>query len=346
MQNDTELFDVHALCVTSDATLLDAITVLNDVGRGIVLVYTGEMKLVGTITDADIRKGLAANVTLASPVGAVMSTNPTTIDPSVNRHDLLNEFKRTKLRALPEVDIDGRIVGCSFIETVIEVQTTHPTLMIMAGGFGKRLGGLTKDMPKPLLEVRGKPMLQHIIEMAHSEGLDDIVISTYHMGDMIQDYFGDGSQFGVNITYVEETKPLGTGGSFGLLEDVAGPIIVTNADIMSKVGYRQLLEFHLTHDAAATMAVREYEIQNPFGVVLNDGIKLIGLDEKPIWRTNINAGIYVLNAALRRFVNDDEPIGMPDLIERARCAGEVVTIYPLYENWTDLGSEAEYSLHR
>jgi NDP-sugar pyrophosphorylase family protein len=189
-------------------------------------------------------------------------------------------------------------------------------------------------------------MIQHIIEMAASEGFSDIVISTHHKAEIIEEFCGDGGRFGVGIRYIREGKPLGTGGSFGLLSDVSGSVVVTNADIMTTIGYRQMLDYHLEQKAVATVAVREHHIPNPFGVVLSDGVMFTGFEEKPIWRCNINAGIYVLSSSLRKFILPNEHTDMPDVIDRARKAGEVVTIYPLHENWSDLGSEAEYLKHK
>ena len=258
----------------------------------------------------------------------------------------MNEFVRTSLRALPEVDDDGCVVGCFFREDFTDIKVSADTLMIMAGGFGTRMGDLTQAKPKPLLEVRGKPMIQHIIEMAVAEKFDQIVISTHYLSHMIEEFCGDGTKFGASVSYIKEPKPLGTGGSFGLLKNISGPVVVTNSDIMSTSGYRQLLEFHNAHHAAATMAVREHDIQNPFGVVLNDGVHITGFEEKPTWKTNINAGIYVLESRLCRLLYRGEVITMPEVFERIRQAGERTLVYPLYEHWTDLGSEAEYDRYK
>jgi len=220
------------------------------------------------------------------------------------------------------------------------------TLLIMAGGMGKRMGELTREMPKPLLNVRGKPMIQHILDMAVSEGFKNIFISTYYKSELIEEFCGDGSKFGANITILRESKPLGTGGSFSLIPFTEGPIVVTNADIMSAVGYRRLLDYHLAHDAFATIAVREHVVQHQFGVIRHDGIKLTGFDEKPIWKTNISAGIYVLDARMRDYIAPKSYTDMPEIIERARASNKSVIIFPLHEMWSDLGSESDYLAHK
>ena len=326
--------------------MMDAIEVLNRSGHGIVLVCQDKSNLLGTITDADIRKALANKKSFQANVVDVMHANPAVVRRNAPKHFILNEFVRTSLRALPEVDDDGCVVGCFFREDFTDIKVSADTLMIMAGGFGTRMGDLTQAKPKPLLEVRGKPMIQHIIEMAVAEKFDQIVISTHYLSHMIEEFCGDGTKFGASVSYIKEPKPLGTGGSFGLLKNISGPVVVTNSDIMSTSGYRQLLEFHNAHHAAATMAVREHDIQNPFGVVLNDGVHITGFEEKPTWKTNINAGIYVLESRLCRLLYRGEVITMPEVFERIRQAGERTLVYPLYEHWTDLGSEAEYDRYK
>jgi dTDP-glucose pyrophosphorylase len=340
------MIDIKKICIGPQATMMDAIESLNRSGHGIVLVCQDNSNLLGTITDADIRKALANKKSFKANVVDVMHASPAVVQRSAPKKFVLNEFVRTSLRALPEVDDDGCVVGCFFREDFTDLKVSADTLMIMAGGFGTRMGDLTQAKPKPLLEVRGKPMIQHIIEMAVAEKFDQIVISTHYLSHMIEDFCGDGTKFGTRISYIKEPKPLGTGGSFGLLENISGPVVVTNSDIMSTIGYRQLLEFHSTHHAAATMAVREHHIQNPFGVVLNDGVHLTGFEEKPIWKTNINAGIYVLDSSLCRLLDKDEVITMPEVFDRIRQAGERTLVYPLYEHWTDLGSEAEYDRYK
>ena len=322
--------------------MMDAIESLNNSGSAIVLICNNDNLLAGTITDADIRRALANQKMFDTSVTDVMHSSPSVVGEDASNDVILDEFIRTGLRALPAVDKSGHVVDCHFREDFSDLRVAADTIMIMAGGFGTRMGDLTKETPKPMLDVRGKPMIQHIIEMAASEKFQHIVISTHYLSNVIEDHCGDGSRFGVKISYIKEESPLGTGGSFGLLENTVGPVVVTNSDIMSTIGYRQMLEFHRTHNAAATMAVREHQIQNPFGVVLNDGVTLTGFEEKPTWKTNINAGIYVLDASLRRLIAKDEVITMPAVFDRIREAGERTVVYPLYEQWTDLGSEAEY----
>lgn len=338
--------DLKKICLLPTNTVLDAIESLNSSGLGIVLVCSDDMQFLGTVTDGDIRKGLANQLQLGTALTNVMHRKPIIVSEELPRHLLLDHFLRTGLRAIPKIDGAGRVVGCYFIEDFVKSQPEASTLMIMAGGFGRRMGPLTKDLPKPLLKVRGKPMIQHIIEMAAAERFGNIIISVHYKHEMIEKFCGSGHKFGVNIRYIKERTPLGTGGSFGLLSSVNGPVVVTNADIMTNVGYRRMLDYHLTHRAAATLAVREHKIQNPFGVVLNNGVLLEGFEEKPTWTTNVNAGIYVLNPSLMDFIEPNKHTAMPDVIERARKAGHVVTIYPLHENWYDLGTEAEYLKHK
>jgi len=338
--------DLKKLCCLETHSVMDAVNSLNATGRGIVLVCKENKSLLGIVTDSDIRRGLLRGLELQSPIAEVVQIYPQIIEEHQSRQEIINKFVRNGLRAMPEVDKEGKVLNCHFREQYLERKNKASTLMIMAGGFGSRMGDLTKDIPKPLLEVRGKPMIQHIIEAAAAEQFDNIFISTFYKSDLIAEFCGDGEQFGVNIQVIREDHPLGTGGSFGLLDSIQGPVVVTNADIMSSLGYRRLLDYHEMHNAVATISVREHVIQHPFGVVLYDGLELTGFKEKPIWRTNINAGIYVLDAELRKYIPPNEPIDMPDVIEAARQAGGSVMIFPLHETWSDLGSEAEYLEHQ
>ena len=204
------------------------------------------------------------------------------------------------------------------------------------------MGNLTKDKPKPMLKVKNKPMLQHIVEMAVKEGFEKIFISTHYLAEQIHDYFGDGSTFGADINYIFEEKPLGTGGSFARLPVEEGLCLVTNADIISGVGYSKLVDFHRLHGGAATMAVKQHIIQHPFGVVKADGVDLLEFEEKPIWKTNINAGIYVLDMHLKKLIKKNEVIDMPNLIARASKEYKDVKIFPLHESWIDLGDLEAY----
>jgi len=212
------------------------------------------------------------------------------------------------------------------------------TMIIMAGGKGTRLRPHTENCPKPMLPLGGKPMLEHIIERAKAEGFQHFVISIYYLGHMVEDYFGDGSRWDVRIEYLREKSPLGTAGAIGLMTSRPNvPFVVTNGDVITDIHYGELLDFHIRQDAIATMAVRVHEWQHPFGVVQTQGVDIVGFEEKPISRSHINAGIYVLDSDALDIMIDDAYCDMPTLFERLKSKDKRTVAYPMHEPWLDVG---------
>jgi NDP-sugar pyrophosphorylase family protein len=211
-------------------------------------------------------------------------------------------------------------------------------MVIMAGGRGTRLHPYTENCPKPLLEVNGKPILTHIIEGAKNEGISNFLISINYLGEMIQDFFKDGTELGVNIDYIREENPLGTAGALGLIEKRPDQtFLVTNGDLLVDIRYSELIEFHENQDAMGTMAIRAHEWQNPFGVVKTDGIFITDYFEKPKIQSYINAGVYVLDPKVLNKIEPGVRIDMPEIFERMLNANERVIAYPLHEPWRDIG---------
>jgi NDP-sugar pyrophosphorylase family protein len=211
-------------------------------------------------------------------------------------------------------------------------------MVIMAGGMGTRLRPHTESCPKPLLPVAGKPMLEHIIERAKREGFSHFVIAIHYLGNMIEDYFGNGERLGVKIDYLREQYPLGTAGALGLLVPYPdSPFVVTNGDVITDIRYGELLDFHIRHEAAATMAVRVHEWQHPFGVVQTQGVEIVGFEEKPVARSHINAGVYVLEPDALSVLSADAHCDMPTLFERLQAQVKRTVAYPMHEPWLDVG---------
>ena len=211
-------------------------------------------------------------------------------------------------------------------------------MVIMAGGKGPRLHPQTKNCPKPLLPVAGKPILEHIIESAKVEGFSHFILAIHHLGHMIEEYFGDGETFGVRIEYLREESPLGTAGALALLNPLPKiPFIVTNGDVLTDIHYGELLDFHIQHSAKATMAVRVHEWQNPFGVVETQGIEITGYEEKPISRSYINAGVYVIEPSVISSITKSAPIDMPTLFKSIQEQKMRAVAYPIHERWLDVG---------
>jgi dTDP-glucose pyrophosphorylase len=320
----------------------DTIGNLNESGLQIVLVVTTEGTLVGTITDGDIRRGMLRGLDLSSPIDSIVYREALVVPPKLARTTVLGLMQANEIHALPVVDETRRVVGLHVLTELLTPAKRSNLMVIMAGGKGTRLRPDTENCPKPLLPVRGKPMLEHIIERAKADGFERFALAVHYLGHMIEEYFGDGSRWQVHIEYLREDSPLGTAGAIGLLEPrPEAPFAVSNGDVLTDIRYGELLEFHCRHGAAATMTVRPHEWQHPFGVVRTKGVDITGFDEKPITRTYVNAGIYALQPSVVDCLQVGEHCDMPTLFGRLRERGERTIVYPMHEPWMDVGLPAE-----
>ncbi|MCZ8284209.1 MAG: sugar phosphate nucleotidyltransferase, partial [Bacteroidia bacterium] len=277
------------------ANIQQAILNLDEVAIKIVLVVNESGRLEGTISDGDIRRGLLRGLDMSSPLAEIVHRNALVVPPGLGRDTVLRLMTANKIQQIPIVDDDQRVVGLHLWDEVTTPAARSNLMVIMAGGKGTRLMPHTENCPKPLVPVAGKPMLEHIIERATSEGFNHFVLAIHYLGHMIEDYFGKGDELGVTIDYLREPAPLGTAGALGLLNPRPdAPFVVTNGDVITDIRYGELLDFHSRYTASATMAVSLHEWQHPFGVVQTDGIDIVGFEEKPIARSHINAGVYAL----------------------------------------------------
>jgi dTDP-glucose pyrophosphorylase len=325
-----------------ESTLRQAIACLEESACQIVLVVSADNLLVGTLTDGDIRRGLLRGLDLGSPIESVIHREAIVAPPQMTRDVVLHMMRANLIHALPVVDNARRVVGLHLLNELLTPPQRSNIMVIMAGGKGTRLHPHTENCPKPLLPVGGKPMLEHIIERAKAEGFRHFVISLHYLGHMIEEYFGDGSRWSVQIDYLKEDTPLGTAGALGLLDSPpALPFLVTNGDVLTDIRYGELVEFHSRHGAVATMAVRLHEWQHPFGVVRTKGVDITGLEEKPVSRTHINAGIYVLEPDALQLLNRAEHCDMPTLFNRLREQNLRTIVYPMHEPWLDVGRVAD-----
>jgi len=243
-----------------------------------------------------------------------------------------------KIQQIPVVNEHHHVVGLHLWDEITTPPTRANLMVIMAGGMGTRLRPHTENCPKPLLPVAGKPMLEHIIERAKLEGFSHFVLAIHYLGQMIEDHFGNGEHLGVRIDYLREQSPLGTAGALGLLNPRPdAPFVVTNGDVITDIRYGELLDFHLRHDAAATMAVRVHEWQHPFGVVQTQGVEIVGFEEKPVARSHINAGVYALDPGALSVLSADAHCDMPTLFERLQAQAKRTVAYPMHEPWLDVG---------
>ena len=322
----------------SNASIRDVIRNLNDVAIQIVLVMDDEGRLAGTLCDGDIRRGLLKGLHLDSPIETILFRSPVVVPPSMSRDLVMQLMAANQIHQVPVVDESRRVLGLHLWGELVAPVARENPMVIMAGGKGLRLRPHTENCPKPMLPVAGKPMLERIVEQAKAEGFTRFVLAVHYLGHMIEDYFGNGCRFGVHIDYLREDKPLGTAGALSLLSSRPKlPFVVTNGDVMTDIGYGELLDFHQRYGAAATMAVRVHEWQHPFGVVQMDGVDIVGLEEKPIARTHINAGVYALSPEALDCMQVNDVCGMPSLFERLRVRGARTIAYPMHEPWLDVG---------
>ena len=321
-----------------DASLEKVIENLNFTGLRVVLCVDKGDRFLGTATDGDVRRGLLRGLSMQANIMEIIELNPLVVGPDVDRKTALALMTSHKILQIPIINLEGYVVGLhSWDDLGLASEHAH-AMVIMAGGKGVRLRPFTENCPKPMLHVGGKPMLQHIIERAKTQGFKKFVISVNYLGQMIQDYFKDGSNYGVEITYIQEDKPLGTAGALSLIEHhVNSDFIVTNGDVLADIDYFDLIKFRQKHDASGAMAVRLFEWTNPYGVVRLEGMNIVGFTEKPVVRSHINAGIYALSLAALAHISMHEYCDMPTLFERLREAGHRTVAYPLHEPWLDVG---------
>lgn len=330
------------IVVSQSITISEAINVLNQTGKMFLLVADDDFRLLGNLTDGDLRKGLFKFRDFSAPISKIMNPKPTTVSRDTSQNKILALFQISSIRVLPIVDENNILLGCYFENNFKYPLGLPSEMIIMAGGFGKRMGNLTKDLPKPMLPIDEKPILEHIIAKAKCQGFIKIYIAVHYQAEKIISYFGDGQAFGVNIDYLTELEPLGTGGSIKLLPDGNSPVVVTNADIMSSINFRSIIDFHILTNATATMVTHEHVIQNPFGIVHTNGAFIYGLEEKPIWATTVNAGIYVINRSVCEYVNSNEKIDMTEIIQRLLNDNKTVLQYPTREEIYEIGSAKKY----
>jgi dTDP-glucose pyrophosphorylase len=335
--------DWNRILLAPEDFLDHAIKVLHQGGCRIALVSDKFGILLGTVTDGDIRRALINRLAMESPVRLIMNSNPVTVDEKTTSQEIISLMSDKGLLHIPIVDKYGVLCGLETLQHLIEKSKYDNPVFLMAGGFGARLHPLTKDTPKPLLKVGSKPILEMIIEQFISYGFHNFYISTHFKSEQIRDYFKDGELHNISIKYVHEDTPLGTAGSLGLLPDNLPnlPIIVMNGDLLTKVDFKNLLDFHNENNSKATMCVREYDFQVPYGVVEIENYSIKAIKEKPVHKFFVNAGIYVLNKDLINKVGGKSYLDMTDFLER-ELSNDGVNAFPIHEYWLDIGQIEEY----
>jgi dTDP-glucose pyrophosphorylase/CBS domain-containing protein len=341
-------FDAQRYCITQAASIRDASACIDGNRAKIALVVDEMGRLVDTVTDGDIRRAILAGLELSAPVpqlhaGKLHRTRaPVTAALGTDRSTLLQLMREQRVRQVPLVDVGGRVVDL-VTQSDLEQSGALPVhAVIMAGGYGVRLRPLTNDVPKPMLPVGDRPLLEVIVERLRHAGVRRISILTHYMSDTIMGHFGDGGDFGVEIDYVREDEPLGTAGALTLLKASDDPLLVLNGDILTRTDYAALLDFHREHHAEITVGVREYDFRVPYGVVDVDGVQVTAITEKPVVKYFVNAGIYLLGPDVCRHLPHNQRCDMPTLINARVSAGANVVTFPVHEYWLDIGQIDDY----
>ncbi|EMN47134.1 CBS domain protein [Leptospira interrogans str. L1207] len=330
--------------INSDLSLQDAIKILDKEALRIVLIVDENKKLLGTLTDGDVRRALMQNKGLAISVNEVMSSKPKVAHANWTKERMLLEMEKYELLHLPIVDEQEILVGLETVHGLLEKPKFDNPVFLMAGGFGTRLYPLTNHCPKPMLKVGNKPILELILEGFVTAGFHRFFISTHFMSDVIKNYFENGKRWNVSIEYVHEENPLGTGGALGLLphDQIDQPMFMMNGDLLTNLNYLSLLEFHEKEGGVATVCVREFDYQVPYGVIQSNGHRVVEIVEKPVQRFNVNAGIYLLNPDFVKSVKKGQTIDMPSLIEKELKSSKQINIFPIHEYWLDIGRMEEF----
>ncbi len=347
--------DIAEICIDANALMFEAMSLMNSNRFGVVLAVGEKHELLGVISDGDVRRHLLEGLQLEMPVATLLADKtgskfeqPITARTGQSYANYLELMKQHSISFLPLLDQDKRVVGLVTMEDILaqgdarKAVTTPVQAVVMAGGKGTRLRPLTEDVPKPMLPVGERPLLELIIGQLRDAGIHKVNITTHYKAEQIVDHFGNGSDFGVNLNYVSEDQPLGTAGALSLIEAPTEPLLVINGDILTGVDFQAIVAYHQEHDADMTVAVRKYDLQVPYGVVECDGPDIRTLSEKPVLNFLVNAGIYLLQPNLAELIPNGEYLDMNELITKLLAKGKRLVSYPIIEYWLDIGQLDDY----
>jgi len=331
------------ILLTPTATIKEALKIIDSGAMQIALVIDENEKLLGTLTDGDIRRGLLNNLTLDNCIESIIFRVPTVCHIDDTKEKILDIALSKKLHQIPLVDKNGKLVGIEEVDELLKPQQKTNKVVLMVGGLGTRLRPLTDKIPKPMLKVGNKPILETIILNFKKYGFINIVLCVSYKSEVIEEYFKDGSELGVHIEYVHENKRMGTAGALSLVKkQLNEPFFVMNGDLLTNINFEHMMEYHITNNSMATMGVREYDFQVPYGVVNTDGEKIISIIEKPIHQFFVSGGIYILNHEVLKYIPEDTFYDMPTLFEKLIEDGEKSISFPIHEYWLDIGRVEEY----
>lgn len=337
------MIDIKDIKITKNSTIKEALNIIDKGAIRVAIVVDRDDKFLGVIADGDIRRALLRGYALENSIEDIYSKNPITASLYDSRDQIIQKAIKNQVYQIPILDENNHLVKIADISNLLSVGIKRNRVILMAGGLGTRLRPLTRDTPKPMLKVGSRPILETIIRNFVSYGFINITISLNYKGDIIKEYFKNGNAFGANIDYIEENQRLGTAGALSLLKDTPNePFFVMNGDLLTDINFLQLLDFHYSTNAAATMCVREYDYQIPYGVVETKKDDIVSIVEKPIKKFFVNAGIYVLSPNIFKFIPQDEFFDMPTLFNILIEKQKKVVSYHIKEYWLDIGRMDEY----
>jgi len=329
--------DIRPILAGEDDHIRSVINQINRANREIVLVVDKAGVLLGTVTDGDVRRGILSGIRMDQPVSMIMNQDPTVVRMGTSHQVMLEIMRRRSIRHLPVVDHDQRPIHLERLERIVENMTENGAI-VMAGGMGTRLRPLTKDTPKPLLPVNGRPILDHILDGLKESGINEVVISLNYLGEQIRSHIKDGTSHELNVNYLMERERLGTAGALSLLNPrPQHPLIVMNGDLLTHLNFSRLLQFQQEQHYSMVMCVKQHSMQVPYGVVDIREDQVVGLREKPVHEYFINAGIYVLMPECLELIPGNTHFDMTDLYEAVKAFGGTVGAFPIYEYWRDIG---------
>ena len=331
--------------VSPKSPIREVMKIIDENKDGIVLVANEEGRLVGTVTDGDIRRFMPPGRPFDEPSSSVMWINPATVPLGASRAEIREVLARNRLRSIPVVDLEGRPCDLVHLRDFLPSEDGDPMAVIMAGGEGKRLRPLTESIPKPMAKIGDRPILENIVRNLEKAGIKKLYLTVNYQAEAIEGHFGDGNQFGVSINYLREKVKMGTAGGLSLLPEIPHePFIVMNGDLLTTVNFNRMFDFHRQHRSVLTIAASEYHLGIPYGVLDLAGHFVLGVNEKPTKSVFCNSGIYILNPELLRLIPNNAHYNMTDLMRDVVREGLPMAAFPLHEYWVDIGQKED--LHK
>jgi len=336
------MLDPSKYFLSQNSSIREAIEVIDKGAAQVALVVDSQNKLLGIVTDGDVRRSLINNLSLDSQVTSIMTKSPLVLDLDAQKAEILQVMREKLIHHVPLVDSNGRVCSLVVLDDLLTRRSLSNPVVIMAGGKGERLGSLTQNCPKPMLNVNGRPMLEIILEKCIEAGFINFYISVNYLKQKIINHLGTGEKWGVCISYLEEDKPLGTCGSLKLLpNNLVDDLLILNGDVLTDLEYDRLMNYHQKSNNSMTICTRSHRVRIPFAVMTSTRAKLERFVEKPMYDFQVNAGVYILKPSLIEKI-PSEFYNMTDLIDDLLETKLDVGVFPIHENWRDIGNPIDF----